>query len=184
MGQRDNAIFTGRMMGQRLACDYHTERLWLHSYPLDIDAHIRWLNDKGLMKYSEQRHHTHTRFSQIKYIASFDHDNSFLWEIALRPIPNPVGTITAYCDWNNKTADLGILIGEMGGRGYGTEAWSAVCRELFASGIRKVTGGCMMCNEAMIRVFQKTGMTPDGHRADQFLLDGKPMHAVYYARFA
>ena len=91
------------------------------------EAHIRWLNNKELMKYSEQRHHTHTLQSQRKYLASFDHVHSFFWEITPHDMQYPLGSATAYCDWQNKTADIGILIAAFQQRGYGTEAWQAVC---------------------------------------------------------
>ena len=148
------------------------------------EAHVNWLNDKELMKYSEQRHQTHTVFTQTRYLASFDHVNSFFWEIAPRDMQLPIGSITAYCDWPNKVAEIGILIGAFQQRGYGTEAWQAVCDWLFRKGIRKIEAGCMASNMAMRKVFSKTGMNMEGRRYSHFLLDGKPEDLILVGRYA
>src|SRR6516162_7392912 len=80
-----------------------TERLVLGPYRHKlIGLYIDWLNNKELMKYSEQRHIKHTISSQRHYLKSFDGENSFWWEINANS--QPVGSITAFCDWPNKTA--------------------------------------------------------------------------------
>jgi RimJ/RimL family protein N-acetyltransferase len=164
-----------------------TERLTLYigAYHRKFrpDIHIEWLNNKELMKYSEQRHRRHTLESQRKYLASFDHAASFLWEIYITDHLVPIGTITAFCDWRNKVADLGILIGEFRGKGYGSEAWTAICEWLFKKGYRKIEAGCMASNAAMIKIFGKTGMVIEGRRRSHFLLDGKPEDLILAARF-
>jgi RimJ/RimL family protein N-acetyltransferase len=148
------------------------------------EMHIKWLNDKELMKYSEQRHHAHTLASQRKYLASFDHVGSFLWEIIPHEMRLPIGTITAFCDWRNGIADLGIVVGTFQGRGYGTEAWQAITHWLFKKGIRKIEAGCMASNAPMIKLFGKVGMVIEARRRAHFLLDSKPEDLIMAARFA
>jgi RimJ/RimL family protein N-acetyltransferase len=50
--------------------------------------------------------------------------------------------------------------------------------------VRKVTGGTLRCNAAMVRIMQACGMQPDGVRAGQELVDGEPQDVLYFARFA
>ncbi len=117
---------------------------------MDVGHYLKWLNSKQVIKYSEQRHRTHTEKTQYEYLCSFGVDNQ-IWEIIVAG--NPIGTITADRDPANRSANLGIMIGEMRtwGHGYGPEAWNAVCDYLFEDNIRKIEAGCMACNTSMIR---------------------------------
>ena len=130
----------------------------------EIDKIVSWLNDKDLMKYSEQRYKNHTRETQDSYLMSPDryrliYDTPFTL----------VGTITAILDNQNMVADIGILIGsEHKGCGYGAEAWRKFSQELATDGIRKIEAGCMAKNKAMIRVFEKNGMILEGTRRYHF----------------
>lgn len=162
-----------------------TQRLELKvgQHPADLPAMVDWLNDEQLMRYSEQRHRAHTMQSQHDYINSFDYKNSFFWAIYCQSIL--VGSTTAYCDWPNQIADVGILIAPHSIKmGFGTEAWRGVCDCLIRHGIRKIEAGCMASNEGMIKIFGRTGMIIEGQRRAHFLLDGKPEAMIMAARFA
>ena len=92
--------------------------------------YVAWLNDRELMRYSEQRHKTHTLASCRAYWLSFADTPHYFWAIE-EPANGlgHVGNITAYVDQNNGLADLSILIGlpQTRGKGYGREAWAGVC---------------------------------------------------------
>lgn len=151
-----------------------------------VKLQTQWLNDPHVTKFSEQRHRLHSIKSQMDYIDSFVWPD-LLFSVTLNGLP--IGTISAHTDIPNRVADIGILLGDMTqwGHGYGTEAWIAVMDHLFNMGIRKVTGGCMDANKAMINIFQKAGMREEARRKDQFILRGKPdsefVDAVYWAKF-
>jgi RimJ/RimL family protein N-acetyltransferase len=49
--------------------------------------------------------------------------------------------------------------------------------------LRKVTGGAMRANVAMVRIMEKSGMTLEAVRGAQELLEGKPQDLLYYAKF-
>ena len=49
--------------------------------------------------------------------------------------------------------------------------------------VRKVTGGTMKANTAMVRIMEKSGMTLEAVRGGQELLEGKPHDLLYYAKF-
>jgi RimJ/RimL family protein N-acetyltransferase len=95
-----------------------------------------------------------------------------------------VGTMTAYISQTHKTADVGIMIGYQNwGKGIGTDAWTTLMRHLFQAGIRKVTGGTLRCNTAMVNIMMKSGMKPDGVRFAQELVNGQPEDILYFAKF-
>lgn len=144
----------------RLSADKPTE--------IDVEKIVRWLNDKTLMKYSEQRHIKHTIVSQNRYIESMDKsDNLYLTAYVNGAL---IGTVSAEIDNNNAVANVGILIGsEHTGKGHGCAVWRKFCEELAARmEIRKIEAGCMARNTAMIRIFEKNSMRLEGTRRYHF----------------
>ncbi|MFZ5571684.1 MAG: GNAT family N-acetyltransferase [Thermodesulfobacteriota bacterium] len=151
------------------------------------DRYLGWLNDKTLMRYSEQRHRRHTRESALEYLRSFHGSSNYFW--AIEEIPDGlghIGNINAYVDRNNLVADIGILIGEPAARkkGYGLEAWKGVCGFLLGElGMRKITAGTMARNLPMIHLMQRAGMIPDGIRKRHYLLEGLEVDILHMAVF-
>lgn len=167
----------------------NTERLTLR--PFDTARHltaqyVAWLNDPDVVRYSEQRHKSHTLESCRAFAESFDEGPSRLWAIERRDDDAHMGNIHADIDTHNSLADVAVLIGNRyaWGHGFGLEAWNAVLNWLINEGdIRKVVAGCMKSNRAMVRIMQKSGMSPDGERKAQYLLDGHPEDIVFCAKF-
>lgn len=151
------------------------------------ETYVGWLRDPEVTRYSEQRHRTHSLASCAAYVGSFHSSPHYLWAIWEREKGAHIGNIAATLDPTNDIADISILIGERSvqGRGIGSEAWSLVLAFLLNDlHVRKVTGGCMAANRAMVRLMQSAGMVPDGKRVGHYLLDGIPTDIVYFARFA
>jgi RimJ/RimL family protein N-acetyltransferase len=70
------------------------------------------------------------------------------------------------------------------GRGYGAEAWRALCDHLFrARGIRKITAGTIEPNAGMIGIMKNVGMVDDGRRIRHHLWNGREVDVVYAALF-
>lgn len=170
---------------------FKTESLFIyapcHRQP-DVDSHVNWLNDKDVVKYSEQRWLTHTAETQWQYIKTFDNVNKYFWEIALRQSDYnyPIGTISADIDLCNGVADVGILIGakKYWGCGLGSEAWQTVCDWLLSDRkLRKVEAGAMQRNKGMLAIFFKTGMKIEGIRVEHFMIHGKTTDMVLAGRF-
>ncbi len=153
----------------------------------DVDAHVAWLNDKSIVKYSEQRHRKHTVASQWDYIKSFDQVRNHFWEISNNDgsYDMPIGSITANIDTHNSVADVGILIGDKAqwGRGLGTESWQKVCDWLLDHNVRKIEAGTMASNKGMLKIFFNTHMQVEGIRYRHFLLNGKPEDKIMVGRF-
>lgn len=164
-----------------------TERLTLRHLTRCSIEQVRWLNDPEVTRYSEQRHKTHTQYSQMTYINSFL-EGSHLWGISRVDTAKHIGNISAQYDLFNGVADIGILIGEPGqwGQGYGAEAWNAVCNWLLdrdGGKVRKLEAGCMRANEAMMKILIGCKFKHEGERANHFLLGGNPVSAALFGRF-
>jgi RimJ/RimL family protein N-acetyltransferase len=132
--------------------------------------YVSWLNDPDVVQYSEQRHRRHTLESCKQYFESFAGTQHYFWAITLKIDGSHVGNINAYVDPNNQIADIGILIGEKAewGKGYGLEAWKAVCEYLLEAGsIRKITAGTLSSNKGMLNIMIRAGMVEDGRRTRQ-----------------
>lgn len=151
----------------------------------NLQAQVAWLNDRELMRYSEQRYMDHSVASQYDYVRSFlDSRHNILREIR-NDKGALVGTISAYVDINNRVADIGILIGSgYGGKGYGYEAWSKLGDILFENlNLRRIEAGCMVDNAPMIKIMRRYGMREEGRRQSHFIVDGRYSDLVLYGRF-
>ena len=147
--------------------------------------YLSWLNDAEVMRFSNQRFRSHTAASARDYIASFEGTSNSFVAIRLADGGRMIGTMTAYVDEHHGTADMGLLIGDRTcwGQGYGLEAWSALMRQLFASRVRKVTGGALRPNVGMLRIMERSGMHLEAVRSRQEIVDSVEQDVLYFARF-
>ncbi len=143
---------------------------------------VDWLNDPAVVRYSDQRHRTHTVETCREYLASFVGSPNHYWAILLaNDRERMIGSITAYVDAPNAVADVGILIGDkrFWRGGYGSEAFAAVVDWFFERrGVRKVTAGTMAENKGMIGIMRKTGMREEGVKERYYLLEGREVDMV------
>ncbi|WP_439567624.1 GNAT family N-acetyltransferase [Sphingopyxis sp.] len=163
--------------------------VWLRPFgPDDItDDYIGWLNDPRVVRFSNQRFRAHDRASCEAYLASFAGTPNFFVSVHERAGDRAIGTMTAYVNPRHQTVDVGIMIGEPDrwGGGYGQDAWSTLTDWLIAQPeVRKLTAGTLACNQAMVRLMERSHMRHEATRKAQELVDGAPQDIVYYARFA
>lgn len=159
-----------------------TERLVIQQVKFPLDEQPDWLNDPRNTKYSEQRHHVHTKESCAEYIQKC----SMFWGIKEVDSGEWIGTIAAHIDEYNEVANLGILIHwEYADKGYGKEAWTAVLDFLLQKRmLRKAEAGCMGDNEAMRKLCTGTGMFYEGERKNHFLNSaGHPVGLMMYGKW-
>lgn len=160
------------------------------------EAHIGWLNDPEVVRYSNQRFVRHTRASCASYLAGFAASANLFASLRVsRPDAAcadesgelAVGTLTAYRSLPHGTADVGILLGERAvwGQGIGLEAWQLFTDWLLTTpGLRKLTAGTLACNRAMLAVAERSGMQREGVRRAQEIVHCVPTDIVHFARFA
>jgi RimJ/RimL family protein N-acetyltransferase len=166
-----------------------TERLRLVRFGREhlTARYAAWLNDRKVVRYSEQRLRRHTLDTCLAYWRSFEGTPHYLWAIELAP-PEllHIGNLNAFIDERNRTADLGILIGEtsMWNQGFGREAWRAACQFLLnGTRTRKVTAGTLAPNKGMLEIMRATGMVEDGRRTRHVIIEGEPVDLIYAALF-
>lgn len=150
------------------------------------EQYLGWLNDPEVVRYSNQRFRRHDEASSRAYLQLFQGRGNLFLAIHLAHSGKFIGTMTVYLSIPHETADIGILIGDRScwGQGVGKDAWSTLVSLLLESNkVRKVTGGTLRCNVGMINVMAKTGMSPDGVRIGQELVEGTPQDILYFARF-
>ena len=172
-----------------IKAEIHTLRLRI--VPFDeqhlTEDYVSWLNNKDLMRYSEQRHIKHDLNTCRAYLASFTGSPNYFWAIESVVEPSGmIGTLTAYIDPHNGLADIGILIAPDWARGCGLayEAWIAVMEWLKDNlNIRKITAGTMSVNTSMLHIMKKSGMINDGRWIKHFIFEGKPVDIIYMAWF-
>jgi [ribosomal protein S5]-alanine N-acetyltransferase len=149
--------------------------------------YVNWLNDPEVVRFSEQRHLSHTIESCRLYWLSYPNSPNYFWAITVSEGRfGHIGNINAYVDEKNRLADVGILIGEKAAwhQGYGLEAWNAVCNFLLeVAEMRKITAGTLADNKGMLRIMERSGMVADGHRVRHYSFEGKETDIVYWALF-
>jgi RimJ/RimL family protein N-acetyltransferase len=149
------------------------------------ETYVGWLNDPDVVRFSEQRHRQHSMDSCRAFVSSFSSGPNLLWAIETSEDGQHIGNITATIDLPNKIADIGIMIGaaHARGKGYGRHAWAAALNHLCTrDDLRKVTGGCLAANTAMVQVMRTCGMSEDGFRPDHFLVEGHPTSILYFSK--
>ena len=137
-------------------------------------TYLGWLNDKVRMRYSRQSLVEHTRESALAYLASFLDTAHHFWGLWVED--RMVGTATGYYDARTDVLDVGFLVGEPG-RGYGTRACQLV---LEATSARRITGGTVAANAAMVRIFERCGFDYEGRLRQHERLHGHLYDVVLY----
>jgi ribosomal-protein-alanine N-acetyltransferase len=148
--------------------------------------YISWLNDKNIMRYSNQRFLVHSMDSCLQYYAAFEGSDNLFMGIHRLSDNKLIGTMTAYISKNNGTVDVGIMVGDqcVWGMGYGLDAWITVTNWLLTcQNIRKLTAGTVACNFGMIKLIERSGMILEATRKAQKIIDGCPVDVLYYAKF-
>ena len=139
--------------------------------------YVSWLNDKEVVRYSEQRHYVHTLKScQIYYEQQLMSNNYFLAiELILNNQKKHVGNLGISIDIENKIADLSIIIGDKStwGNGVGSRAWNLALKFILCDlKFRMVTAGTMEVNAPMIKLMNRSGMIVDGILPSRFIFEG------------
>lgn len=150
------------------------------------DDYVSWLNDPAVVMFSNQRFTTHTLYSCKNYLSSFKETNNLFLAIVSKETGKLLGSINSYISVPHGLADIGIMIGDKNqwGKGTGLDAWLTLMDYLFTKcQIRKVTGGTLRPNVAMVKVMEKSGMTLESTRPKHYIIDGEPQDVLYYAKY-
>ena len=151
------------------------------------DEYVSWLNDREVIRFSNQRFVQHSKESCLDYAQSFlGTDNLFL-SVKENQSGQIIGSITAYLNLHHCTADMGLMIGDRSvwGNGYGLEAWLLLMRYLFDTAkIRKITGGTLRDNISMIKIMERSGMQLEAIRKEQEVIADVAIDMLLFAKFS
>lgn len=146
------------------------------------NQYVKWLNDPEVVRYSEQRHHSHTLETVWEYYeAQQNSAHGFLAIEYLEEMPIHIGNIGVFIDRENNTSDLSIMVGDKNYRGKGIagRAWQLCLNTLLDElGFRMVTAGTMDVNKPMISLMKKSGMNIDGKLPKRLVWEGREVSVV------
>ena len=144
--------------------------------------YISWLNDKKLMRFSEQRFKKHNLNSCKKYLELSKKNKDLFYAIIDKSYEKHVGNIYIKIDRLNNIGDIRILIGEPG-KSYGFNAWMEAIKKLRELNVRKITGGSIKTNRAMIKIFKKSNMKLEYTKKKHFKIKNNFYDLVGYYTF-
>jgi RimJ/RimL family protein N-acetyltransferase len=147
--------------------------------------YLAWLQDPDVNQFLETRHHEWTIDAIKEFVARINAcSNDHLFGIFLKHNNRHIGNIKiGPVNLHHGLAEVGMLIGarDCWGKGYATEALSAISRYAFQElGVRKIDGGLYVPNHANRRVCEKVGFRKEGHRRNHYILKGEPCDIVEY----
>lgn len=148
------------------------------------DKYIDWLNNKEYMRYSNQRHFTHTYETTSQYVLSFENSSNLFLSIK-DSNSQLIGTCTIYYDPYNLIASLGVLISpEVSGQGIAKEVFKILLSELPSDlRVHKIIAGTCESNKKMISVIENSSMALEYREPKEFFLDGKFLDNLIFAKY-
>lgn len=175
-------------MTTNLDSQFQTERFRLIPFEESYisSEYLSWLNDRTLMRYSEQRHFTHTLQSARNFLMSFDNSPNRFLACVSKDSNKHFGNVVLIHDIFNNIVDLSIMIGyrDINVKRVGSEIWCFLIDYLITvSGVRKVTAGTMGSNVAMLKLFEESGMVYSSKFVDHFVRDGVLEDLIFYHKF-
>ena len=153
------------------------------------EIYAGWMNDPGIMEYTESRFASHTPDELKRYIQGVrSNPHSHMWAICDVISGDHVGNIKlGPVNTHHQFGDIGLIIGERSvwGRGFATEAISLVCDFAFKQlRLHKVTASMYEENVGSTRAFEKAGFIIEGTRTSQYLLNDHYTGVVMMGRTA
>ena len=131
------------------------------------NQYISWLNDKEVNKFLEIRHEKQNLASVLRYIKSFQNNQSkVLWGIFYSKMNTMIGTVNIYnINCNHETADISIMIGNKNhwGTSAAEEALILVIEYAFKKlQLRKLIASTYAINIGINFTLKKIGFSIEG----------------------
>lgn len=175
---------TGEIMGKNIILkEFSDENLYDKRY-------LKWLHDREVIKtIGRSEYFTPVAFSDVEtYVRELQQsENDYFFALYTKKDNQFIGTAKIkWTDWYNKTADIGIMIGEKSywGRGLATDTMVTLCSIAFNKlNLRRLTGGCLTSNIAMIKCLEHIGFVKEGLKRRHNLIDGFYIDNVIYGLF-
>lgn len=158
---------------------------------LNDPAYLGWLRDQEVVRTLDRPEYWDpVPFEEVAGYcrALFASNTDYFFALYEKADDAFIGTLRAgHIDWRTRTADVGIMIGHRRywGRGIGLAAVQALSIWLFDRlDMRRLTGGAMAINPAMIRIFEKLGFQHEArYRQSDLLPEGGYCDHIYLGCF-
>jgi len=142
----------------------------------DIPAFLRWFNDPEVRSYLQMYMPMSTAQEELWFEAQLKDQDRHLFGIETLE-GKLIGNLGIEgIDWKNRSATLGIVIGEKDywGQGYGTEAVTTLLRFIFTEmNLHRVSLAVYEYNQRAIRCYKKCGFELEGRKRQARFHDGK-----------
>jgi RimJ/RimL family protein N-acetyltransferase len=152
------------------------------------DCHYaRWLNNNGVCKNNEHHRMPYREEDAIEYInSSYSDTDKIVLAIVSAKSNAHIGNISLskMCRFN-RSAELGIIIGELPGKGYGTEACELMLEHGFNQlNLNRIYLGTQEQNIAMVKIADKLGMTREGVLRECIYKNGGYRNVIVFGMLA
>ncbi|WP_350560609.1 GNAT family protein [Psychrobacter sp. CAL346-MNA-CIBAN-0220] len=145
----------------------------------DLDLLVKWSNSPELWHGLGGWHFPYSKLSTEAYIKNIDHGNMKNQVFAIEA--NDIGLIGTYSltdiDWKNKSADHGIMLGDVDtrGKGYALDAVMTIIRYAFKElGLNRMGAEIIDYNiRSLDFATQKCGFQIEGRRAEAVYRNGR-----------
>lgn len=153
------------------------------------ERYLRWMNDPAVNKYLELRFARHDIRSLSQFVERIQASaDEYAFGIHSLDTAEHIGNIKlGPIDRNHMTASIGFLIGEISaqGKGVATEAVELMTNFAFGDlGLKKLSAGTYVINQASRRVFKKVGWAEEGLRRGHHTYQGKRVDVIEFGVLA
>lgn len=145
----------------------------------DVNAdYLHWVTDPEINQYLEVRFQDHSLESLKSFVRGVEQDtDTVMLKIQLADKGVHIGNIKlGPIDWNHRSGDIGILIGDQThhGKGFGTESVTLLRDYAFdVLKLNKLTAGAYENNIGSTKIFERAGFEVEGIRKNQCIYEGK-----------
>jgi [ribosomal protein S5]-alanine N-acetyltransferase len=143
---------------------------------VDIEQYSTWINHFDYMKYLSTTKFPKTVSELRLYLESFTNNPNKLFFSIFSQDDKYIGNISfSKIDWLNRTAELGIIIGDrsLSKKGQGKAAVALLCYYAFEQlGLQKICAGMTGENIGSIKLFEAVGFQKEGELREQFFING------------
>jgi len=148
-----------------------------------IPLYMKWINDFEVVRGLSILPPLTWESEEAWYESASRSRTSASFTVYERPILRPLGNCGLFgIDHKNRTAELGIMLGEKDcwGKGYGTEAVSLVLDYGFTGlGLHNIMLTVFSFNERAVRAYNKAGFHLIGRRRQAWRLGGQAYDVIY-----
>lgn len=142
----------------------------------DSEIYVKWLNDENVAKYTHQLPKNHTIESERDWIENSNKNGEYVFGIIKQENDELIGNCGINkINYNDRTATLGIFIGEDKERnnGYGTETINLLLGYCFdILNFHNVDLDVLSFNERAIACYKKAGFVECGRRHEAYFYNG------------